>query len=70
MSGQFLWTGIDYLGESDWPELAHGSGLLDKTGGMKDMAYQRKSWWSEEPVVHIMRRQENGGAGNWSLKRT
>jgi len=65
MSGQFLWTGIDYLGEADWPEIAHGSGLLDKTGGARDVAYQRKSWWSTEPVLYVMRKQGNAGAGEW-----
>ena len=33
MSGQFLWTGIDYLGEADWPEVVNGQGLFDRTGG-------------------------------------
>lgn len=65
MSGQFLWTGIDYLGEADWPEVAHGSGLLDKTGGARDVAYQRKSWWSNEPVLYVMRKEGNAGAGAW-----
>ncbi len=65
MAGQFLWTGIDYLGEADWPEVAHGSGLLDKTGGARDVAYQRKSWWSNEPVLYVMRKEGNAGAGAW-----
>ncbi len=56
-AGQFLWSGIDYLGESRmWPVVASGSGLLDRTGGMKPMAYERQSWWSAAPMVHITRR--------------
>jgi beta-galactosidase len=56
-SGQFLWSGIDYLGESmGWPIIAAGSGLLDRTGAIKPMAYERQSWWSEQPTVHIVRR--------------
>jgi beta-galactosidase len=56
-AGQFLWSGIDYLGESlRWPIIAAGSGLLDRTGAIKPMAYERQSWWSEKPVVHIVRR--------------
>ena len=56
-AGQFLWTGIDYLGESRaWPFVGAGSGLLDRTGAMKPMAYERQSWWSEQPMVHIARR--------------
>lgn len=65
MSGQFLWTGIDYLGEADWPAVAHGSGLLDKTGGIRDVGYQRQSWWSDKPMLYVMRKQGNAGAGDW-----
>ncbi len=56
-SGQFLWAGIDYLGESPgWPAVASYSGLLDKTGAMKPIAWERESWWSEKPMVHMVRR--------------
>ncbi len=56
-AGQFLWSGIDYLGEAfGWPMIAAGSGLLDRTGEIKPMAYERQSWWSDQPVVHIVRR--------------
>jgi len=49
-AGQFLWTGVDYLGESRrWPIVAAGSGLLDRTGAPKPMAYERASWWLAEP---------------------
>ena len=55
--GQFLWTGVDYLGESRrWPVLAAGSGLLDRTGAPKPMAFERQSWWSDQPMVFITRR--------------
>src|SRR5215469_3669118 len=56
-AGQFLWSGIDYLGESRfWPVVANPSGLLDRTGAIKPIGYQRQSWWSSEPMVHITRR--------------
>ena len=56
-AGQFLWSGVDYLGESpDWPIIAAASGLLDRTGMIKPMAYERQSWWGDEPVVHLVRR--------------
>ena len=56
-AGQFLWTGIDYLGESRrWPVIGHGSGLLDRTGGIRPLARERQSWWSAEPMVAIARR--------------
>ena len=56
-AGQFLWSGIDYLGESmGWPVIAAGFGLLDRTGAVKPMAYERMSWWSNAPVVRVIRR--------------
>jgi beta-galactosidase len=56
-AGQFLWSGIDYLGEAGrWPNTTAGSGLLYRTGVMKPMAYERQSWWSDKPMVHITRR--------------
>ena len=65
IAGQFLWTGIDYIGESDWPAVVHGSGLLDRTGFVRHLGYQRKSWWSNEPMVYTMRKEGNAGAGEW-----
>jgi beta-galactosidase len=59
-SGQFLWTGIDYLGEAgSWPRIGNGSGLIDRDSVIKPMGYQRQSWWSTKPMVYITR----GGAG-------
>jgi len=56
-SGQFLWTGVDYLGESRrWPVINHSSGLLDRTGEIKPMAFERLSWWGIAPMVRIIRR--------------
>jgi beta-galactosidase len=56
-SGQFLWSGVDYLGESRaWPTVAAGSGLLDRTGAIKPMAYERQSWWLDKPMVYAVRR--------------
>jgi beta-galactosidase len=56
-SGQFLWAGIDYLGESPlWPLVSSRAGLIDRTGFPHPLAYERQSWWSTAPVVHIVRR--------------
>jgi beta-galactosidase len=56
-SGQFLWAGVDYLGESrSWPRIGYAGGLLDRTGEIKPMAYERQSWWSEKPMVKMVRR--------------
>jgi beta-galactosidase len=56
-AGQFLWTGTDYLGESrHWPLIAAGSGLIDRTGAVKPMGFERQSWWTDGPMVHVTRR--------------
>ena len=56
-SGQFIWTGIDYLGESRaWPMVVSGSGFLDLTGTMRPLGHERQSWWSDTPMVCIARR--------------
>lgn len=52
--GQFLWTGIDYLGESGrWPSRGFYSGLLDLGGFIKPRGYFRQSLWSSSPMVYI-----------------
>lgn len=52
--GQFLWTGIDYLGESGrWPSRGFYSGLLDFGGFIKPRGYYRQSLWAHEPMVYI-----------------
>lgn len=65
MAGQFLWTGFDYLGEADWPETTNNQGLFDRANNWKQQGLQRHSWWSEKPVVHIVRKSDNAGAGTW-----
>jgi beta-galactosidase len=56
-SGQFLWTGIDYLGEAGkWPMISRPFGLLDRTGQPHARGLERQSWWATEPVVHLVRR--------------
>jgi beta-galactosidase len=59
-AGQFLWTGIDYLGESRrWPVIGHASGLMDRTGRVRPIGRERESWWSDEPMVSMARRVAN-----------
>ncbi|MGY8908512.1 MAG: sugar-binding domain-containing protein [Flavobacteriales bacterium] len=52
--GQFLWTGIDYLGESrSWPSRGFNSGLVDFLGQIKPRGYFRQSLWSNKPMVYL-----------------
>jgi beta-galactosidase len=52
-AGSFMWTGIDYLGESTWPFKGFGSGAMDITGAPKDMYYLYQSLWTAQPVLHL-----------------
>jgi beta-galactosidase len=63
-SGQFLWSGIDYLGESrTWPVIGSGSGLLLTTALPHGRAFERESWWSTTPMVAIVRRVASARKG-------
>jgi beta-galactosidase len=62
ISAQFLWTGIDYMGEAGrpapamktaWPERSRPDGFLDLAGFPKPMYWFRKSLWTDQPMVKI-----------------
>lgn len=54
ISGQFLWTGIDYLGEAHgWPIHGSGAGLLTLAGFEKTGYYRRQSFWADKPMLHL-----------------
>ncbi|PYP20305.1 MAG: hypothetical protein DMD54_01040 [Gemmatimonadetes bacterium] len=53
-AGDFMWTGVDYLGESMWPFKGFGSGVLDITGRPKDSYFLYQSLWTDRPVLHLL----------------
>ena len=56
LSGQFIWTGFDYLGEPtpySWPSRSSYFGIIDLAGFPKDIYYLYKSEWTDKPVLHI-----------------
>jgi len=53
-AGDFMWTGVDYLGESFWPFIGFGSAPLDITGHPKDSFWFWRSWWTDQPVLHLL----------------
>jgi beta-galactosidase len=53
--GDFMWTGIDYYGESwRWPSRGASSGYLDVCGFPKDGYYFFKSIWSNKPTLYLL----------------
>ncbi len=52
--GQFLWLGIDYLGEAGrFPIHGWTNGLIDINLNPKPEYYFRQSLWSEKPMVYL-----------------
>jgi beta-galactosidase len=57
VAGEFIWTGIDYIGEPtpfDWPSRSSYFGALDLCGFPKDRYYMYKCQWGSDPAVHIL----------------
>jgi beta-galactosidase len=53
VSGDFMWTGFDYLGEAFWPAKSAPFGVLDTCGFKKDGFYFYQSQWTTKPVLHL-----------------
>ncbi|MFJ9899437.1 glycoside hydrolase family 2 TIM barrel-domain containing protein [Streptomyces sp. NPDC091280] len=57
-AGQFLWSGIDYIGEPTpydvFPVKASFFGAVDTAGFPKDMYHLFRSQWVAEPMVHLV----------------
>jgi len=73
--GQFIWTGIDYLGESrGWPSKGWSTALVDTCGFVKAGAYFYQSVWMDELLVRICV-QDDGldidpGKAHWGWPKT
>jgi beta-galactosidase len=65
--GEFVWTGIDYLGEPtpyygwneppdphDWPSRSSYFGIVDLAGFPKDRYFLYQSVWTSAPMVHLL----------------
>lgn len=67
ISGQFLWTGIDFLGEAHgWPIRGSQAGLLDLAGFEKPKFYFRKSLWTDTLFCKLTVRKK--GSSNEEFK--
>ena len=56
ISGMFIWTGFDYIGEPTpypWPARSSYFGIVDLCGFPKDAYYMYQSEWTNKPVLHI-----------------
>lgn len=56
ISGQYIWTGFDYLGEPTpygWPARSSYFGIVDLAGFPKDIYYLYQSEWTNKDVLHL-----------------
>lgn len=56
LSGQFIWTGFDYIGEPTpypWPAKSSYFGIIDLAGFPKDVYYMYQSEWTNKTVLHL-----------------
>lgn len=56
LSGMYIWTGFDYLGEPTpypWPARSSYFGIMDLAGFPKDVFYMYRSEWTDKPVLHL-----------------
>jgi beta-galactosidase len=56
LSGLFVWTGFDYLGEPvpyEWPARSSYYGIVDLAGFPKDAYYMYQSEWTDKPMLHL-----------------
>ncbi|MFI8068125.1 glycoside hydrolase family 2 TIM barrel-domain containing protein [Streptomyces sp. NPDC086033] len=67
-AGQFLWSGIDYIGEPTpydvFPVKASFFGAVDTAGFPKDMYHLFRSQWADEPMVHLVPMTWNHAVGD------
>ncbi|UOR03541.1 DUF4982 domain-containing protein [Hymenobacter aerilatus] len=57
MTGTFIWSGFDYLGEPlpyPWPARSSYFGIIDLAGFPKDAYYLYQSEWTDKPVLHLL----------------
>jgi len=57
LSGMFVWTGFDYMGEPTpytWPSRSSYFGIIDLAGFPKDVYYMYQSEWTNKTVLHIL----------------
>ena len=56
VSGMYIWTGFDYLGEPTpypWPARSSYFGIIDLAGFPKDVYYLYQSEFTRKPVLHL-----------------
>jgi len=58
VSGEYVWTGMDYLGEptpyyNEWPSRSSYFGIVDIAGIPKNRYYGYMAHWTDKEVLHV-----------------
>jgi len=56
LTGMYIWTGFDYLGEPTpywWPARSSYFGIIDLAGFPKDVYWFYQSEWTDKDVLHV-----------------
>lgn len=56
ISGMYVWTGFDYIGEPtpySYPARSSFFGIIDLAGFPKDVYYMYQSEWTDKPLLHL-----------------
>ncbi|KOP36905.1 glycoside hydrolase family 2 [Flavobacterium sp. WLB] len=56
LSGMYIWTGFDYIGEPtpyEWPSVSSYFGIVDLAGFPKDVYYMYQSEWTNKTVLYV-----------------
>lgn len=59
LAGEFVWTGVDYLGEptpyqNQWPSRSSYFGIIDLAGIPKDRYFLYQSQWGNTQVLYVL----------------
>ncbi|SFU66589.1 beta-galactosidase [Pustulibacterium marinum] len=57
LSGMFVWTGFDYIGEPtpyEWPSRSSYFGIVDLAGFPKNVYYMYQSEWTDKDVLYLL----------------
>ncbi len=52
--GGYQWISVEHRGEATWPAICSKSGAIDLFLQKKGAFYQNKSFWTDEPMAHIV----------------
>jgi beta-galactosidase len=78
VAGQFIWAGVDYLGESGpWPSKGYRTTLVSAAGLRKPFSYFIQTLYTDQPMVWIAvdnpdykGQPKRDSAGNWLALRS